>query len=206
MLQTSAVEPGALAALKKLMQVPSLKDFVLVGGTGLALLKGHRLSVDIDLFSAQVPIDADKIIPELNKSGKLSVKEILHYALFLEFDNVKLDVLKYSCPWIKPVTVEDGIRVASVDDIMAMKLSAITKRGSKKDFVDIYFLLQEFPLSFMLENFKTKYVSSETYMTVRSLSYFEDADLNEMPVLLMDKDVSWDEMKETIRKAVKSVI
>ena len=149
MLQTSAVEPGTLDALKKLMQLPSLKDFVLVGGTGLALLKGHRLSIDIDLFSANVPINANVILSELENAGKLSQKDIFSYALFLEFNNVKLDILKYSYPWIKPQITEDGIRVASVEDIMAMKLAAITKRGSKKDFVDIYFLLKEYSIQQM---------------------------------------------------------
>ncbi len=88
---------------------------------------------------------------------------------------------------------------------MAMKLAAVTKRGSKKDFVDIYFLLKEFSIQQMLENFKKKYSGAETYMTVKSLMYFTDADLNEMPVLLKEKNVKWEEMKETIRKAVKSV-
>lgn len=187
------------------MKIPSLKDFVLVGGTGLALLKGHRLSIDIDLFSYNVPINPDIILPELEQAGKLSQKDIFSYALFLEFNNVKLDILKYSYPWIKPHSAEENIRIASVEDIMAMKLAAVTKRGSKKDFVDIYFLLKEFSIQQMLENFKKKYSNAETYMTVKSLTYFADADLNEMPVLLKDKNVKWEEMKEVIRKAVKSV-
>ena len=188
------------------MKVPSLKDFVLVGGTGLALLKGHRMSIDIDLFSANIPINPDIILPELERAGKLSQKDIFSYALFLEFDNVKLDILKYAYSWIKPWREEEGIRVASVEDIMAMKLAAVTKRGSKKDFVDIYFLLKEFTIQQMLENFMKKYPGAETYMTVKSLMYFTDADLNEMPVLLKDKNIRWEEMKDVIRKAVKSVI
>lgn len=204
MFQIAAVEPGTLAALKKLMKVPSLKDFVLVGGTGLALLKGHRLSIDIDLFSANIPINTDVILPELEKVGKLTQKDIFPYALFLEFDGVKLDVLKYSYPWIEPFHVEDGMRVASVEDIMAMKLAAVTKRGSKKDFIDIYFLMKEYSLQEMLKNFKRKYPDSEEYMAVKSLNYFADADPQVMPMLLKDKGVSWEEMKEVIRKAVKS--
>jgi hypothetical protein len=187
------------------MQVPSLKDFVLVGGTGLALLKGHRLSIDIDLFSANVPINPDVVLPELERIGKLTQKDIFSYALFLEFDNVKLDILKYSYPWIKPFAVEDGIRVASVEDIMAMKMAAITKRGSKKDFIDIYFLMKEYSIQQMLENFKKKYAGAETYMTVKSLNYFMDADPQDMPLLLKDKNISWEEMKDVIRKAIKSI-
>ena len=206
MLQLSAVEPGTLAALKKLMQVPSLKDFILVGGTGLALIKGHRLSIDIDLFSANVPIDPNIVIPELEQKGKLVQNETLPYALFLEFDDVKLDVLKYSYAWIGTIINEDGIRIASVEDIMAMKLAAATKRGTKKDFVDIYFLLKEYSLKEMLLNFKKKYPSAETYMTLKSLTYFKDADESEMPILLKDKDVSWDKMKATIVAAAKDLL
>lgn len=186
------------------MHIPSLKDFVLVGGTGLALLKGHRMSIDIDLFSANVPINPDVMLPEMEQAGKLSQKDIFSYAMFLEFNGVKLDIIKYRYSWIKPHYTEEDIRVASIEDIMAMKLAAITKRGSKKDFVDIYFLLKEFPIQIMLDNFKRKYPDSETYMLLKSLAYFADADLNEMPLLLRDKEVSWDEMKLVIAKAVKS--
>jgi predicted nucleotidyltransferase component of viral defense system len=113
-----------------------------------------------------------------------------------------LDALK---KLMKIPSLQENMQTVSMEDIMAMKLAAITKRGSKKDFVDIYFLLKEFSIQQMLENFKKKYSNAETYMTVKSLTYFADADLNEMPVLLKDKNVKWEEMKEVIRKAVKSV-
>ncbi len=83
MLQTSAVEPGTLVALKKLMKVPSLKDFILVGGTGLALLKGHRLSIDIDLFSANIPINPDIIYLNLQKPESSLKKIFFHTLCFL---------------------------------------------------------------------------------------------------------------------------
>ena len=203
MLQTSAIEPGTLAALKKLMKIPSLKDFSLVGGTALALINGHRLSIDIDLFSPKIPFNGENVIRELKNAGKLIIKDSLDYALFLEFEGVKLDILKYQYAWLKPPSSQEGIRIATVDDIMAMKLSAVTKRGLKKDFYDIYFLLEEYPIDVMLANFKKKYSTEETYMVLKSMVYFEDAEDNENPVLLKEKKLTWEKVKKTIRKAVK---
>jgi predicted nucleotidyltransferase component of viral defense system len=124
----------------------------------------------------------------------------------MEFDGVKVDVVKYPYPWINPVVREQDIRLASEQDICAMKLAAITKRGLKKDFIDIYFLLKEYSLQRLFEFFHRKYPESETYMTVKSLTYFTDADQSEMPVLLKDKSTTWEQVKETLHQAVKSVI
>ena len=146
------------------------------------------------------------LFSQLKKSGELAVKENLDYAVFLEFDNVKVDVVKYPYQWINPIVTEQNIRLASQDDVCAMKLAAITKRGLRKDFIDIYFLLKEYTLEQMLGLFRKKYSSSETYMTVKSLTFFDDADKSEMPVMLKDENVSWNEIKETIRSAVKSVV
>lgn len=205
MLQTSAVEPRTLGVLKKLMKLSSLQEFVLVGGTALALHKGHRLSIDIDMFSSKIPINRDVVLNEMNQAGTVVIKDALDYALFLEFDGVKLDVLKYQYEWLKKPFVENGIRVASVEDISAMKLSAITKRGLKKDFYDLYFLIKELSLSQMLDYFRNKYPDAETYMVLKSLNYFEDAEENTDPVLLKEKP-SWEEVKKTIRSAVKEIV
>lgn len=204
MLHTAAVESATMAALNKVMKLPSLRDFVLVGGTALTLHKGHRLSIDIDLFSDKKPFNRDLVMNELSQAGKIVLKDAFDYAMFLEFDDVKLDVLKYQYDWIEKPLVESGIRIASIRDIMAMKLSAITKRGKKKDFYDIYSILQASSLEEMFVQFKKKYSTEEIYMTIKSLIYFEDADLDADPVMI-GKQIKWQNVKEFIRKKVKEI-
>jgi hypothetical protein len=77
-----------------------------------------------------------------------------------------------------------------------MKLAAITGRGAKKDFTDLYFLLKQFSLNEMLELYDQKYADGSIFMVLKSLVYFEDAEKDEMPEML-DK-VSWNQIKKTI--------
>lgn len=89
-----------------------------------------------------------------------------------------------------------------VEDIAAMKLEAIVGRGRKKDFIDIAFLLEHFPLNKMLGMYQKKYPAGLKYLVMRSLVYFDYAEENPMPVML--KPLSWDEAKERICKAVRA--
>lgn len=200
MLKTDALPARTLAALKKIMQVAVLSDRILVGGTGLALYKGHRLSIDIDLFSSD-PIDSFLIVSELESIGQVSVLTTTNISLHLIFDEVKVDIVKYGYDWIRPVVREDGIRLASVEDIGAMKLAAVTNRGSKKDFYDIHFLLQEYTLQTLLGWFEEKFPNWNLLLVLKSLTYFEDAIQTEPPVVL-GKKISWDTVKNTVNKAV----
>ncbi len=200
MLKTDALPAGTLAALIKIMQTLALSDRILVGGTGLALYKGHRLSVDIDLFSPN-PVEPFIIVPELEAIGKVTVLANTNISLHLLFDNIKVDVVKYGYEWIRPIHKENDIRLASLEDIGAMKLAAVTNRGSKKDFYDIYFLLQEHTLQSLLNWFEEKFPNWNLLLVLKSLTYFEDAEQTEQPVVI-GKKVSWGKVKQVISKAV----
>lgn len=93
--------------------------------------------------------------------------------------------------------------MASLPDIAAMKIEAITQRGSKKDFVDIYFLSELFSLSTVLEFYNKKFKHGNSWMALKSLLYFDDAETQPMPK--MEKSVSWKEIKESIISQVKSI-
>lgn len=203
MLQIDTVEPDTLVLLKKLQSMPELADTRLVGGTALALLLGHRLSIDIDLFGK---INSD-ILTETLRAERFETfdvtfenKVIKHYMI----NQVKVDVVKYDYyPWLESMIVEDGIRLAGMKDIAAMKLGAITNRGSRKDFVDLFFLLKTFSMKEIFGFYAEKFPDSTPFITFRSLVYFDDADKENMPDMLIP--TTWEEVKKRIADEVKKL-
>lgn len=196
MLQYQTVEPATLELIKKLQSLDEFKDSRLVGGTALALQIGHRKSVDIDLFMAEAVDTNDLLAAVKTITDDAIVTSSSRTMRFLRVNNVKVDVVAYPYKWIDEPVIEDGIRLASVKDIAAMKISAITNRGTKKDFVDLYFLLQLFSFQEIMEFYQTKYPDAIIFTTLKSLTYFEDAEPEPMPYML--NNVSWDHIKSTI--------
>ena len=195
MLYLSTVESTTLELLKRLQQLPVLSNTRLVGGTALALQLGHRKSNDLDFFG-QINVNSQELREALQTLGMLTVlsdsKNIHIYVL----NGVKIDIVNYTYPWIDDVVCKDGIRLASPKDIAAMKITAIEGRGTKKDFVDIYFLLKTYSLNNILDFYAQKYSDSSSFMAMKSLAYFEDAEEDPMPYMFVD--VSWDEIKRSI--------
>ena len=148
MLQTSAVESHTLALLEQLLELEQLRHFNLVGGTALALRFGHRKSIDLDLFSFE-PVD----IPALREVLKVrfgdSFREEgkeLKFGLFCFINEVKVDFVRYPHQLVRPVERIGFVRMASVEDIAAMKIKAILGRGNKKDFFDLVELIDKISL------------------------------------------------------------
>lgn len=172
----------------------------LVGGTSLALQYGHRQSVDLDLFG-QVRFDSLEIRQTLHKMGKLTVVRETPDIKIYFLDGIKVDIVNYAYPWIDDVVEEDSIRLASDKDIAAMKISAIEGRGSKKDFIDLYFLLKHYTLQEILDFYCRKYPENSVFRAILSLAYFDDADAQMMPVMFTDN--SWEEIKSYVADVVK---
>lgn len=201
MLSYSTVESHTLELLKALMQEELFSSLRLVGGTALALQYGHRQSVDLDMFgSAQ--LDTIELRQNLSRLGKLTVIKETSYIKIYLLDGIKVDFVDYAYPWIDDMVEENGIRLASDKDIAAMKINAIEGRGSKKDFIDLYFLLQHYTLQEILDFYCCKYPENSLFRAVLSLSYFDDADAQMMPVMYVDS--SWDSMKAYLADVVKS--
>lgn len=200
MLQTKTVSPELLGLLTQLIQLETLQPLRLVGGTALALQLGHRNSVDIDLFG-QHSLDDNQLMAAMQDIGEVEVvggsKSIKVYFV----NGIKVDIVNYHYPWLDPAITIDNIRMASVRDIAAMKIAAITQRGSKKDFIDLYFLLQQFTLPEILSFYKQKITDGNVWMALRSIPYFEDADRQPMPG--MYHDASWDTIKSHIEAAAR---
>ena len=200
MLQTQTVVPELMELLKKIMSEKLFSDFNLVGGTSLALQMGHRNSIDIDLFGKQ-EIDSEEFINVLNTFGKTEVSKNSKNILITDIEGVKVDFVNYQYDLIEKPLEINGIRLVSKKDIAAMKLNAIAGRGSKKDFIDLYFLLNEFSLKQMLDFYNKKYFDGSEFMVLKSLSYFEEA--NEQPLPQMMKTTfNWETCKQKIIEEV----
>ena len=198
MLHYKTVDDFTLELLKKLQSLRIFSQMRLVGGTSLALQIGHRKSIDIDLFGL-LNVDFDALTDELKTIGDVIVlgnsKNIHTYLI----DEIKVDIVHYEYPWLKDKIVSDEIHLAAIEDIAAMKLSAIIGRGSKKDFIDLYYILQQFDVAQLMSFYGQKFSDGSSFLVLKSLVYFEDADNEAMP--LMFEDLSWEEVKITIQKA-----
>ena len=141
MLQLNAVPAGTMDILEFLANQSFLKDFYLVGDTSLALQIGHRLSIDLDFFSSQKK-DITEIENELLFLDGFKLNAKNNYSIFGEYKGVKVDILNYPYQFISEPILHNGITLCNKEDICAMKLKTSMNRGAKKDFYDIYFLLQ----------------------------------------------------------------
>ena len=203
MLHTETVEPSTLDLLKRLQRLPELSNIRLVGGTALALHLGHRKSVDLDLFGNFDPIMSYRKL--LADVGYLAEGAENGTVQSLRVDNVKVDLVNYPYPRMDDPLEEDGVRLADLKDIAAMKLSAVANRGRKKDFIDVARLLDVFPLDQMLSFYKEKFSVSELSFPLRGLMCFDDAEEDPMPEML-DGNLTWENVKKRVVAATRKYV
>ena len=199
MLHVETVSPDTLALLKRIQALDILAGTRLVGGTALALQLGHRSSIDLDFFGSW---GESNLQPELESCGTVVRTGGTQRMQFYEVNAVKVDFVTYPYAWLKEVSMIDGIRLAHIEDIAAMKLEAIANRGSKKDFMDVAVLLELFSLEQMLDLYHRKYPKGLKLLILRSLVYFDDAESTDMP--MMCKPLTWQVAKERICDAVRA--
>jgi predicted nucleotidyltransferase len=198
MLHYETVDEGTLGLLKQLQSLSILSEMRLVGGTSLALQIGHRKSIDIDLFGI-LSADYENLMDELKTLGEvvpLKNSKNIHSLLINE---IKVDIVNYEYNWLTNKIKTDNIHLATIEDIAAMKLNAIIGRGSKKDFIDLFFILKDYSLATLIDFYSKKYNDGSTFLVLKSLTYFEDADMEEMP--FMFNNIDWKTIKDNIKKA-----
>ncbi|MEN8255889.1 MAG: nucleotidyl transferase AbiEii/AbiGii toxin family protein [Verrucomicrobiota bacterium] len=194
-LHYGAAPAPLLDLLRSLMREDLLEPFHLVGGTALALRLGHRSSVDIDLFAGKA-FDVQPVADLLGEEYGIQSMETARNTVRGEVGGIKVDIMSHRYPMIgKPIEV-DGIRLASLEDIAAMKLNAIANRGGKKDFWDYAELLNHFSRDEMLGFFAKKYTDENVWYVEKSLSYFEDAEEEPDPRGL--KGHTWSDVKKAV--------
>lgn len=182
--------------------MPELAPFSLVGGTNLALRLGHRISVDIDLSTTgafNLIEVKDAIAAAFPNAIELSAR---NQTLLYQINGIKTDLIRHQYPEISEVENFDGIRFASLPDVIAMKLGAVAGRDAKKDFWDVHALLKHVSVKEMIHFYVLKHPSSDPAQVVRSLVYFEDADPQQDPIDLLN--VTWLEVKTSLRDHIRT--
>jgi hypothetical protein len=186
------------------MQKPYLQGFNLVGGTSLSLQIGHRISIDLDMFTTE-PFDANEL--KSNLEDDFSDFQVILESpntLITTINGIKVDFIRFKYGFAYPIIFEDQIRLANIKDIASMKLDAITGRGKKKDFFDLFFLLKRYSLSELLSLYQEKYRHSTIFHVVKSISYFDEAEAEPDPIII-DKKVTWTKVKKAIQIEVNKL-
>jgi Nucleotidyl transferase AbiEii toxin, Type IV TA system len=200
MLQYQTVSTTLLNVLKKWQGYEELADFRLVGGTALALLYGHRKSVDIDLFSASEIPDSLNILMAKNENINIIVNGKYHVAF--SDSEIKVDFAFWNMVF-EDFESLDGIKMASPLDIFAMKLDAITTRRTQKDYFDIAELLQNFSFKQGFERYNKHFpYSKNSQIIFEAIGGIDDADTSETPVML--KNQKWEEAKLFVKNEAKN--
>lgn len=204
-MHIETLAPETSRVLDTIKKERFIGDFYLVGGTALALHLGHRESIDLDFFSPD-DFSLETLKKEISSIGRYTLTDETDGTLDGMLDGVKITFLRYEYPLLYPLVDSDGVKLADERDIAAMKIDAISSRGSRKDFIDLYFLLKKYPLSEILSFFEQKYshIDYNRMHLLKSLSYFVDAENDASPKMLIPAD--WQAVKETIAREAKQLI
>ena len=184
MLHTETVEGTTLELLRELQSESTLDSFCLAGGTALALYLGHRKSIDLDLFTPY-PFDVLLLKDFLEAKYGFRTDFLEKNTLKGSINGVKIDCITHAYERLGNPYVEDGINLYALEDIIAMKLSAIADNGSRlKDFIDIAFLSTHFSFYSMLRCYERKFPKSNVIRPFKAITYFEDIDFDENIMML----------------------
>ena len=185
-------------------RLPFVQRFYLAGGTGLALYLGHRFSVDLDLFSPDndaVGPDERAVLRDSLAEASLTITYDQDMTFVANWRGVGISFFRLSLyPLVQPPMLLDGVPIASLAEIGAMKLAAIIDRGTRKDLVDLYYILQNVSLDELFQVASVKYARVRTFAisATRALAYFDDAEALSMPQML-DR-TAWVKMKRFLEQ------
>lgn len=200
---TKTVLPDTFRAIKLVSNFSEIQQAYLAGGTALAIQIGHRISIYLDFFT-QEQFDAKELSTKLGKYTEFVQAGTAEQTVWGTIGETKFSIFYYKYPLLQKTTSFERLRLASLADIAAMKIHAIEDRGTRRDFVDVYFLSQKYTFEEMLNLYQKKYAVLENhlYAILRSLDYFEDAEQEiKMPDMLAE--VNWEEVKEYFRKETR---
>jgi len=204
MLHTQTINDATFALLKRLMNDQKLASFSLAGGTALSLYIGHRVSIDLDLFSDH-EFDAlaleNYLISSYNFKGDMLEKNALKGSI----EGVKTDFITHNYPRLQNFFTEEiPIRLYSMQDIAAMKLAAIADNGTRlKDFVDLAFLSTKLSLQDMLNNYQGKYSNTNSVRALKGLMYHSDINFEE-PIRLISENFEWNFISKRLSEMIEN--
>ena len=200
-MHKEAIDEQTKRVWDKIAKTGIANRFYLAGGTALAVYFGHRKSIDLNLFS-QEDFSTPDLKRQLSQTGEIVLLGEADGTLHVTIDHVMVSFSHYSYGLLFPPVKFEALTLADERDIAAMKLDAVSSRGSKKDFIDIYELLKKYSLADLIEFFEKKYsgIQYNKLHILKSLMYFDDADAEPPPVML--HDAGWDNIKQSISQAV----
>jgi hypothetical protein len=203
-LRREALGRSQRSLLPRLAPLARQHGFYLAGGTALALQLGHRRSVDFDFFREDPIDDPLRLAADLRTAAlPFETDRVERGTLHGRASGVRVSFLEYRYPLLRPLREIDGLRLAALEDIAAMKLAAVAQRGSKKDFIDVFALGRRFGLADMLGFYGKKYGVEDVGHLLVALAYFDDADRERTPMLLQRH--SWPAVRSTIRNWLTAV-
>jgi len=176
---------------------------VLAGGTALALQIGHRMSLDLDFFTTTM-FDVESVISAIRTTGQhFSVLAEGEGQIAMDIEGVKFSLFHYDYPFLDKPARHQGVNIASILDIAAMKIIAISQRGTKRDFVDMYFILQNIPFFKVAEHMVRRFGKERInpILIGKALTYFADADPNPEPEYI--KKVKWEKIRTFFKQHAK---
>jgi predicted nucleotidyltransferase component of viral defense system len=185
-----------------------LKNVYMAGGTALALQIGHRFSYDFDFFTPK-EFNGDVFVQRLKKIMPDFKLDKLEWQTILgDIKKTRFSLFFYNYPLLFKTNGFSGVDIANVKDIAAMKIAAIADRGNKRDFIDLYFIIEIekiLTLEEILELYDRKFkaLKQNTLHILKSLCYFKDAEENVMPRMI--KSVSWQQVKNFFEKKTKKI-
>jgi hypothetical protein len=203
MLQRQAVEPHLLLIIERLFTLPWAKDFLLVGGTNVALQLGHRLSVDIDLFTNNSFVPRE-LLREIERDFLLQKNEVVirenGLMAFFQPSGVKVDIFHVDLDMKLPPVNWNDIKLANLMDVAAMKIEAMVQRRVKKDYIDLYFIFQQLDPQQCLAHFHKvdQYCSPKSVAFALTEVDTAASNSSEMPKMLLP--VSWEDITTQFRK------
>jgi len=200
---SETVSSDTFRLIEKIKNHPWLTPFYLAGGTALALHLGHRTSIDLDFFS-ETEVDTMMIVDVLREDGDLQLDELGSGTIVGNLGGVRISFFKYPYRLLDHPIEWNGLKLASIRDIALMKIVAISQRGSIKDFIDLYFIAGKFkPIETLISELSLKYAGVQFNVThiLRSLCYFEDAEKEPMPSMVVA--CKWQEIKAFFIDEVK---
>lgn len=199
--------PAARKVLKVIAPVAAAQGFILAGGTAVALHLGHRLSVDFDFFTMR-SFRPDRLHQMINGLElETTVLQEESGTLTLSADGVKVSFFQYPYAFLETTSILHGVQVAGLTDIASMKLIAMLQRGAKRDYIDLYWILQNIPFSNIAENMVARYGASRVNPLVigKALVFFRDADSDPDPEYL-GKHTAWAKIKKYLSEHVQQFV
>lgn len=186
-----------------------LRDgWYLAGGTALALQAGHRQSLDLDFFTPEKTFAPASVTGKLPDDTTVWKPEIVKEGtIYGKICGAKVSFIAY--PFFVPVLPKilyGSVAVLDKDDIAVMKIIALSQRGRKRDFVDLYWYANHVsPLAGVIEKLPRQYptVAHNFHHIIKSMLYFDDAENDLMPALFFD--ATWDEIKKYFRAEVPRI-